>query len=283
MVKQKFNALTLFGGLILSSNFLTLLSILASFIALSLASISDLKHREVSDVIWVFYGLTSLSLNLVKLLINANDLWFSIISIFLTSFISFLLFEAGFFGGADFKAMICLALALPLYPKTSTLGGFTHPFFPLATLYNAFLFSCIYPIYILARNTSYFKKNKKIFNGLVQEPKWKKFLALASGYKEDFSKVEKSIHLYPMEEIIWINNKPLRKLRLIFNAELDREKLLENIKDAFAKGVVLKTIWVTPGLPMILFITLSFIVNLFFGDALAWLIKLFFSYFLSKI
>ncbi len=83
-----------------------------------------------------------------------------------------------------------------------------------------------------------------------------------------------------MEEIIWINDKTVKKLKLIFNADLDREKLLENLKNAFAKGVILKTVWVTPGLPMILFITLSFIANLFFGDVLGWLIKSFFSRFL---
>jgi len=255
-------------------NILSLLSILASIIALSLASISDLKRREVSDVIWLFYGLASLTLFLLRFIFYPNGFWLSITSIFLTSFISFLLFEAGFFGGADFKAMVCLSLAMPLHPKKSILIFF-HPFFPLSTLYNAFLLSCSYPIYILARNLLYFKSNKKIFNGLTHEPKWKKLLVLILGYKEDFSKVENSIHLYPMEEIIWINNKALRKLRIVFDVESNREKLIENLKNAFAKDNISKMIWVTPGLPMIVFIALSFIVNLSFGDVLALLIKMF--------
>jgi preflagellin peptidase FlaK len=262
--------------LILPLNLLSLLSILTSIIALSLASISDLKHREVSDAIWLFYGLASLTLFLIRFIFNSNGFWLSITSIFLTSFISFLLFEAGFFGGADFKAMVCLSLAMPLYPKKSILIlSFFHPFFPLSTLYNAFLFSCSYPIYILARNLLYFKSNKKIFNGLNHESKWKKLLVLILGYKEDFSKVENSTYLYPMEEIVWINNKALRKLRIVFDVESNREKLIENLKNAFAKDNISKMIWVTPGLPMIVFIALSFIVNLSFGDVLALLIKMF--------
>ncbi|MBS7658964.1 MAG: A24 family peptidase C-terminal domain-containing protein [Candidatus Bathyarchaeia archaeon] len=255
---------------------LSTLSILCSFIALSLASISDLKSREVSDSIWIFYGLTSLSLTLIKFIFDSSNLWLSIASIILTSVFSLLLFEVGFFGGADFKGMVCLSLALPLYPKTlASILGFIHPFFPLATLYNAFLFSCIYPIYILARNINYyFRVDKRIFNELNHESNWKKFLALISGYKEEFFKVEKLHYLYPMEEILWINNKALRKLRLVFDAGLNREELLENLKRASSKGIVLKTIWVSPGLPMILFITLSFLVNLVFGDVLTWLIKL---------
>jgi preflagellin peptidase FlaK len=256
-------------------NILNFLSISSSITALSFASISDLKRREVSDLIWLFYGPIGLAITIIKLLVNSSFLWLLMGSIFLTSFISFLLFETGFFGGADFKAIVCISLAMPLYPKSLTLG-FIHPFFPLATLYNAFLFSCIYPIYILAKNLFYFKANKKIFNGLNHEPKWKKFLVLISGYKEDFSKVENSAHLYPMEEIIWINNKALRKLKLTLDVESNKEKLIEDLKNAFAKGVVLKKIWVTPGLPMIIFIALSFIVNLVFGDTLFWLIKLLF-------
>lgn len=261
-------------------NILNFLSILSSIIALSLASISDLKRREVSDLIWIFYGLIGLTITIIKLSINVNVLWLSLSSIFLTVFISFILFEAGVFGGGDFKAMLCLALAVPLYPENLILKlGFLHPFLPLATLYNAFLFSCVYPIYILTRNLIfYFKVDKKMFNGFEYEPKWKKALALISGYKENFSKVEKTIHLYPIEEILWVNNKPLKKLKLFFNAEADRDKLIENLKES--SKIPLKNIWVTPGLPMILFIALSFIINLLLGDFLTSLIKLVFAYFI---
>ncbi|MFA7080745.1 MAG: prepilin peptidase, partial [Candidatus Bathyarchaeia archaeon] len=84
---------------------------------LSYASWSDFKTREVSNKVWVFYAPVALLLSLTQLILyNFSQLPLYGLSFGVTAGISLLLFYSGVFGGADSKALMCIALALPFAP-----------------------------------------------------------------------------------------------------------------------------------------------------------------------
>src|SRR4030065_2270530 len=83
------------------------------------ASWSDYKTREVSNRVWVLYAPMALSLSLAGfLLFDPSKLPFFVLSFGVTAAIAILLFYTGAFGGADSKALMCIALALPFSTET---------------------------------------------------------------------------------------------------------------------------------------------------------------------
>ena len=92
-------------------------SILVSLGVLFYSSWSDYKTREVSNRVWVIYAPIALGLTLAELfLFEPSKLLFFGISVGVTVGLALLLFYAGGFGGADSKALMCIALALPFAP-----------------------------------------------------------------------------------------------------------------------------------------------------------------------
>ena len=92
-------------------------SVAVSLIVLVYASWSDYVCREVSNRVWVIYAPIALALTLAELLLfEPSPLPFFGLSFGVTIGIAFLLFYAGGFGGADSKALMCIALALPFAP-----------------------------------------------------------------------------------------------------------------------------------------------------------------------
>ena len=82
-----------------------------SLIILLYASWSDYKTREVSNRVWVIYAPIALALSLAGLLLfEPSQLPFYGLSFGVTAGIALLLFYAGGFGGADSKALMCIAL-----------------------------------------------------------------------------------------------------------------------------------------------------------------------------
>src|SRR5512143_2153643 len=96
----------------------------AARIALSLgfllyASWRDYKTREVTNKVWAYYAPAALALSLVELLLfDSSQLPFYALSFGITAGLALLLFYSGAFGGADSKALMCIALAIPFAPIT---------------------------------------------------------------------------------------------------------------------------------------------------------------------
>ena len=85
------------------------------------ASWSDFKTREVSNRVWAVYAPIAIALMLAELLIyDPSKLALFGVSAGLTVGLAFLLFYSGGFGGADSKALMCIAFALPFAPEAYT-------------------------------------------------------------------------------------------------------------------------------------------------------------------
>ncbi|MCL4430199.1 MAG: prepilin peptidase [Chloroflexi bacterium] len=244
------------------------------------ASWSDYKTREVSNRVWAVYAPIALSISLVQLLLfEPSQLPFYGLSFGVTAGLALLLFYAGGFGGADSKALMCIALSLPFAPLalfTPLLAGAISPtsqvIFPITIFGNAVLFAAASGIYMILRNVIWHKKTKtKMFPGaLASESVGKKFLVLITGYKMAVSKVKAKWHIFPLEDVDDQFENVKRNLVIVPHDE-GREKIVERLSKAAQEGKIDGYVWATPGLPMLIFVTLGLIVALVLGD-FVWLL-----------
>jgi len=246
-------------------------SIVLTFLVLIAASISDLKTREVSNTTWMIYGPLALALFVARILATPADLPIFLVSSLATIVVSFLLFQFGVMGGADSKAFMCIGLALPVAPSIVTAlwqpPFFFYPF-PIAILVNSFLLSMAMAVVILFRNIFRGVSARGLFRGFERESIVRKLMILFSSYKTSFSKLESEVYLYPAEQVEVSESEPSprRRFRLVANAEEDRDKLVAGLSGYKESGLYRDGVWVTPGLPHLVFVTASLGVVLVLGD-----------------
>jgi preflagellin peptidase FlaK len=246
---------------------------------LTYASWSDYKTREVSNRVWAIYAPIAIVLSLAELLLYDPPSKFVIfgVSVGFTVGLAFLLFYSGAFGGADSKALMCIAFALPFAPVATPISaGSLSPtaqfIFPLTIFSNSVLFAAASGIYMILHNLVWHKKNgKKMFTGtLAHESMWKKIVILITGYKVTVAKLKEKWHVFPMEDVDDGENALKRKL-VVIPSEDGRDKIVERLSSAVQAGKIDTYVWATPGLPMLIFITLGLIVALLCGD-IVWLL-----------
>jgi preflagellin peptidase FlaK len=239
------------------------------------ASWSDYKSREVSDRVWMILGPASLALTLAELLLYDPSLFVSYgICFGLTAVFAIILFYAGGFGGADAKALMCLALALPFYPQdlVSPAAGQPSPisqtFFPITVFSNSVLFAAFTAVALLVYNLFWrLRTHGPLFEGdLKKESLGKKITVMITGYKVSISKLKEKWHVYPMEDAEENPEKGFKRKLLILPKDEGREQIVKRLDTAINAGTIKDKIWATPGLPMLIFVTAGLIVALLVGD-----------------
>jgi len=246
------------------------LQLIVSLLFLLYASWSDLKTREVENKVWAFFAAVGLPLSLTYLFLNFSmgTLYYYLVVYGTMSGLSLLFFFVGLYGGADAKALICLSLALPLNPMNlifRTAGP--DIVFPLGVFTNGVILAALSFFYPLFRNMRWRLKNDRgFFEGFEGESKVRKFAVLISGYKIPIQSFEKNSFSLPLEDIsISETGKTERKLVVLPEIE-ETEKAAQRIRDAGTQGGKIDWVWVTPGLPMLVFITSGLITALFLGN-----------------
>jgi preflagellin peptidase FlaK len=244
------------------------------------ASWSDYKTREVSNRVWAFYAPIALFLSLAELLLfEPSKLPLFGLSFGLTAVIAFVLFYSGGFGGADSKALICIGLALPFSAEAlfhpilaSGVSPLAQNIFPLTIFSNSVLFAAASGVYMLLRNLiQRATTEKKLFEGsLSTESIGKKMLVLITGYKVSVAKLKEKWHVYPMEDLDDDDKDPPKRRLVVVPRDEGRSEIVERLSNAVDAGKISDYVWATPGLPMLIFVTVGLIVALFFGD-LVWL------------
>ncbi len=244
------------------------------------ASWSDYKTREVSNRVWAFYAPIALFLSLAELLLyEPSKLPLFGLSFGLTVVIAFVLFYSGGFGGADSKALMCIGLALPFSTEAlfhpilaSEVSPLAQNIFPLTIFSNSVLFAAASGVYMLLRNLiQRATTGKKLFEGsLSTESIGKKMLVLITGYKVSVAKLKEKWHVYPMEDLDDDGEDPPRRRLVVVPRDEGRSEIVERLSNAVDAGKISDYVWATPGLPMLIFVTIGLIVALFFGD-LVWL------------
>lgn len=240
---------------------------------LIISSIYDLRTREIPNIIWVLFAPIGVALMLLRFLLipNSSFLLSWGISLAIITILSLAFFYLGFFGGADAKALICLGLAIPLYPSSVIpILQVIAPFFPLSVFGNAVLCSAFMVLVISGYNLSQILRGgDRLFEGLEKEPLWKKIAAFATAVKIDLNQLKRhSSHYIPLEQFsLDETGKTVRHLKIAARLE-DEES--DNQKDLAEIPYEISKIWATPGLPFLVFITIGFAITLLIGDILTW-------------
>jgi preflagellin peptidase FlaK len=249
------------------------LRFLLCLLFLLIASIYDVRTREVPNWVWAFFAPIGLALTFTSLAVDGwshQRITMLVISAFLTICLSLALFYIGMFGGADAKALMCLAAAMPIYPeKFELVTKILLPMPPISTFNNAVLIASLLTIANSFRNLIDFIKYKgRIFEGLEDDRLLKKIAAFITGFRVDAAKILYEKHYYILLEEFsrGEDGRLIRSLKILrsLNDEKREEKL---IPEEFSGKV-----WVTMGLPFLVFITLGFLISFFFGDIIFWLI-----------
>jgi preflagellin peptidase FlaK len=239
------------------------------------ASWSDYKTREVSNMVWILFAPLAFTLTLLEIYTNYG---FSQLPLYgicfaLTATFAVILFYSGGFGGADAKALMCLALALPFFPESlpnplSEISPILQVFFPITVFSNSVLLAAATAVYIFLRNVFWHKRTgKKLFEeGHQNESLGRKILVLITGYKVSVNKLKEKWHLYPLEDTEENPEKGFKRKLVLIPKDEDRNTIVERLTKAVEAGKIHDTVWATPGLPMLIFITVGLIIALFFGD-----------------
>ena len=246
------------------------LSILVTLVFFSLGSYYDLKAREVSDKVWLVYAPIGIGLTISRVIVDPSTLFLTSISEVITVIIAFGLFYLGLFGGADAKAILCLGATMPLPPSSyQAIIGYVHPFFPLVVTITSYLCSTSVIVWLGLSNLGrYIHRGDQMFQGLLKESRWKKLLASITGYPVEQVKLQSTFYLYPMEEVLETDSGPRRTFKLFVSAEEDRSEEIAKLQSQLGKMGYAGEVWVTPGLPQLVFLLLAILITLMLGDPL---------------
>lgn len=239
-----------------------LVRILAAAAMLGCAAFFDLRKREVSDLLWVFFGIFAAAVYALEFAFGGTFDIMTGIHVIAAGAVAFGVYKAGLFGGADMLALIVLAALLPtlsagiLEILPAGRENMLHPIAPLTVLSNAVTLSVSMIGINLARNVIYASKNPgMLFEGLEHEPAGKKIIAAAIGYRA--------------------SGTP----RYAFSIEQQvegRRQFSFATKDAeTAEYESRQNVWVTAGTPFLAFMLVGFLVMLFVGDIAGIALRLF--------
>ncbi|MHC1611290.1 MAG: A24 family peptidase [Candidatus Methanospirareceae archaeon] len=236
------------------SHYTDLLRLCTGVSMLVYGSYSDVKTREVSDVVWIILGVSGVFFVCIELFTNSLSYFQLFKSLIAGAISAFLLYILNF-GGADVKAIISLSLLFPSYPIPSIfhlrlplMGLPPVEIFVLTMLTNALIIAISAPLAIFLYNL--FRRNLSPFMFL--------------GWKVKISDLRRRRNyrlMHDIEEVsgkgkyVWGGIEPTEEI-LSSLEELEREKKIEEV-------------WITPELPFILYLTAGFFIAVFYGDLIS--------------
>ena len=266
--------------------------IAVSLVFLTYASWSDFRTREVSNNVWVAFAPIAFLLTFAQLLLYppiGGDVLQSMIfygtSFAITSVFALVLFYVGAFGGADAKALMCIALAMPepsfMKPLTDfafahlqvsfPLSGYVSFIFPITVFSNGVIIAASSVVYTLIRNIIWRRgADARFFEGYTNVSFGRKVLTLLCGYKVRVADLRRSF-LYPLEDVRVAQSGETERVLLVFPKDESRDEIVDRLSQAEGEGNLKDAVWATPGLPMLIFITLGLIVALTVGD-IVWIV-----------
>jgi preflagellin peptidase FlaK len=220
----------------------------------------------VPDQVWLLFYPAALAMITVRLIVQTDSWPLISLSIGSAVLVSLVLPYLRLWGGADAKAFICLAIMNPLVPVFD--GGFlgiANPLFPLVVFSNAYiasLTSILYPVQSNLRTRPF----NRLFDGLEGETRLRKIAAFLTGYRVSIRELESKSFLYLLESVNGHGPTARRRFNFDLGIDSNRERGLEEIKAAADSGLIGSTVWASPGLPFLLFITVGLLLSLLLGD-----------------
>lgn len=213
----------------------------------------DVESRIVPNRVWKCMLAVTVPFTLLQLIEPKPSIMYLLVAAqtLLIISLAYFLYYIEAYGGADAKAVMCLAVIFPFYPIYNgfpILAGFSFAF---STLANSVIAA---PIILAAM----FIRNLVVegFAGMKGN-----FFYYLTGYRVEIGKLPKFHNLleYVDEEGV------LRRLKRAVEPD---DEIIERLK----KNRIEK-VWVTPALPFLVFITAGYITAFFLGDLLYFFIS----------
>jgi preflagellin peptidase FlaK len=218
--------------------------------------------------VWAILYPVGLVLTAIRLVAQVGSWQQILLSIAITVTISLLLPYLGLWGGADGKGFICLAL---MNPVTPALGGnllhIVDPLFPVVVFSNAYVASLYAVVYPVERNLR-MHRGHALFEGLEHESFLHKATAFFTGYRVRIDELESKPYLFLLESIHLHESKVERSFEFHLRVDVDYSKQLAELKKAAELELLPTSMWASPGLPFLVFVTLGLGISLLFGDVI---------------
>lgn len=226
---------------------------------LGYGSYSDVKTREVSDVVWLVMTASGIFFASVELFIGYLTPFQVFKSLLVAGIFAFLLYILNF-GGADVKAIISISILFPTFPLLS-LFHLRLPImqvppldiFVLSMLTNSLLIALLAPISLLFYNLC-----KRDFSPLM-------FL----GYKVEIPALRRKKNFKLMQEVEGEGSEI--KKRYIWGGVEPTEEVLSRLEE-MGRDKRINEVWITPELPFIVYLTAGFFTTVVYGDLISTLL-----------
>jgi preflagellin peptidase FlaK len=232
---------------------LNILRLITGTVLLAYASYTDVKTRRAANILWVIMAVVGIILLSIQYLDGGYpNIWY-LIFIPIMIALMYLFFQMRLlFGGADAKALMALAILVPIQPLMfSEQLPLWKSFMPGSWIIfaNATILFLLIPISLLIYNIG--KRNLKFPHCLLG------YVITVEEAKQKF--------IWPLEKM----KDGKRKLMYMpKNFDVD-EELAEFEKQGITE------IWVTPKIPFMIPLLIGFVVSFLLGDLLLQLVRVF--------
>ena len=230
---------------------------IVSITLLSIASIQDVKSREIDDRVWIVFLASAVILNLPGVLNGSVEPAWWLLLAGVQSGLFTLLYYGGVYGGADAKGLMCLSL---MYPSTPTgfLTDLSMGRLPVAfsTMNNALMLTILYLPVNLLWNLGVKLKGVELFKGLERESLLRRLAALLLLRKVSFSHYRADTRFLLAERR---SRSGVR--RIVFSRRIDEDRA----EQAFNPDEHVFTSFLMPLQALML---LGLVIRLFYGDIL---------------
>ncbi len=226
--------------------------LITGIVILFYASYTDIKTRRASNILWIIMGVIGAILLIIQFFTTGFENLYYLLFIPIMIGLVYVLFQLRLiFGGADAKALMAIAILVPIEPAIGQIPIFKGGIMPFSwsIFANSLIVFILIPISLLIYNIT--KKNIQFPYAFI-------------GYKMSVQKAK--------EKFVW----PLEKL------ENGKRKFIYMPKDFDAQEELaefeknnITEIWVTPKIPFMIPLLVGFILAFIFGDILFYLLGLF--------
>jgi len=226
--------------------------LITGIVILFYASYTDIKTRRASNILWIIMGVIGAILLIIQYFTTGFENLYYLLFIPIMIGLVYVLFQLRLiFGGADAKALMAIAILVPIEPAIGQIPIFKGGIMPFSwsIFANSLIVFIFIPISLLIYNIT--KKNIQFPYAFI-------------GYKMSVQKAK--------EKFVW----PLEKLEngkrkfIFMPKDFDAQEELAE----FEKNNITE-IWVTPKIPFMIPLTVGFILAFIFGDILFYLLGLF--------
>jgi preflagellin peptidase FlaK len=237
--------------MMVDATLLNAVRLITGTVLLTYASYTDIKTRRAANILWVVMALIGVILLFIQYLMGGfENLWY-LLFIPIMIGLMYLFFQMRLlFGGADAKALMALAILIPIQP---IIGSFPiwSSFMPGSWIIfaNATILFLFIPLSLLLYNIG--KRNLQFPHCLL-------------GYVMSVEEAKQKF-VWPLEKI----KDGKRKLMYMpknFNAD-------EEIKEFEKLGIT--EIWITPKIPFMIPLLAGFLVSFILGDLLLQIVRVF--------